>query len=72
MTDEGFAGGAYQKGTAQVQEGIEVVEDLKVMGKGFAEADAGVEDDGLGGDAMSQGKVATFRQKGLDLPRRSS
>ena len=57
FAEEAFATDAEEEGAAGDFEGLEVTEESEVMVEGFAESDAGVEEDGLGMDAGMGGGV---------------
>src|SRR5690348_10680346 len=64
--EEALAAGAEDEGVPQLGELAEASEELEVVVDAFAEADAGVEEDPVGGDAGGAGGGGAVAEAGLD------
>ena len=57
VAEDGFAGNAEKDGAAEFVQGVQIAEEGDVLRLGFGEADAGIEDDAIGGHAGGGGDV---------------
>jgi hypothetical protein len=67
LTDEAFSAGSDKQGMAELCKGGRVAQQLQIVSGGFAEANAGVQEDSARVDARKNGLVPSVEKKRRDL-----
>jgi hypothetical protein len=68
MTQKSLSGRADEQGTAQVQEGVHIIENFQIVAISLAKADARVQNQEIPGQAMGQGEFQPFLKEGAQFP----